>query len=81
MFWTANTIEGPVTLCERCALRATNAGSEDSPLVNKPFGSMNEFMVTVAAMEAVACIPAEDSPLSRISSSETGACGNCESAA
>lgn len=65
-FWTL-TLDEPITLCEPCALEATNMGFEDIG----QFGSMKEAAFTMSALMALIGEQTD------ITSSDVGACGHC----
>jgi hypothetical protein len=66
-FWTLETNQGPVTLCDDCALIGTNAGTP----ANEQFGSMDEAALILHTMSAMASVELG------LTSSPTGACENC----
>lgn len=69
-FWTANTLFGPATLCDRCALLAVNLAAMGH--VRRPYGTMAEAVADIDQRCAAA-----DVDLLDIHRSPTGVCGNC----
>lgn len=70
MFWTQRTNHfGDITLCEPCALIATNDGSRE---VGLHFDSMLEAAMVIEMMFAMVGVHAE-----RFSTSEFGLCAEC----
>lgn len=72
MFWTtADSAIGEITLCDRCALAATNLAAAET--VNSMFTSMEEALTILNAAAAMCGLD----DLMDVTASEEGPCEQC----